>query len=219
MASTLYSELNDLKMNLLHIATLAEEAVKKAVNALVQRKDDLAMGVIDGDEQINNLEIEIDEQCLRLLALKQPLAQDLRLITSVLRLTPELERIGDLAVNIAERAIELNERPPLPFEVGIQPLADVAISMLRDSITSFVERDVHLAREVCERDDQADALAAEIVRGLLDRMIKDSPAVRRAVSHIIIVRALERIGDLATNVSEAAILYAVGKSIKHHRDL
>ena len=141
MASTLYNELNDLKMNLLHIATLAEEAVKKAVDALVQRKDDLAMSVIDGDDQINNLEIEIDEQCLRLLALKQPLAQDLRLITSVLRLTPELERVGDLAVNIAERAIELNDRPPLPFDVGIQPLAEVAISMLRDSITSFVERE------------------------------------------------------------------------------
>jgi len=208
--------LNDLKMDITSMATLAEEAVRKAVQSLLERDSKLAMEVLDGDDEINSLEMKIDEQCLRLLALKQPMAIDLRFITSALRVNSDLERVGDLAVNIAERAIELNDRPPLPFKVELAPLADVAISMLQDSITSFIHKDPLLAREVCKRDDVADKLATELVHDLLDHMVRDAPAIRRAVSLIIIDRCLERIADLATNVGESTILYVEGKSIKHH---
>jgi len=216
MSSELSRELKDLQMSLLEMATLVEEALRNAMEALVNRKTEPALSVIDGDAQIDNLEIRIDEECLRLLALRQPLAVDLRFITSTMRINADLERVGDLAVNISERAIELNERPPLPFHVEIEALGNVALTMLQDAINSFINKDTRLAREVCKRDDEADALATEIVHKLLNQMRKDTPAIRRAVSMIIIDRALERIADLATNICEATIMYAEGKTIKHH---
>ncbi len=215
--SQFHKKLKDLQMNLLEMATLAEEALKNAVDALVLRRSDLAAAVIDGDDAINDLEIYIDEQCLNLLALRQPMAIDLRLVTSVMRINADLERVGDLAVNIAENAVDLNERALLPFKVDIEPLGRVALSMLQDSITSFVNKDVELAKNVCGRDDEADDLAKGIVQELLEHMVKDAPAIRRAVSYIVVDRCLERVADLATNISEAAIMYVEGKNIKHHQ--
>ncbi|MBI4773752.1 MAG: phosphate signaling complex protein PhoU [Deltaproteobacteria bacterium] len=216
MSTELNRELKELQMTLLEMATLVEEALRSAMEALVERNTEPALAVIDGDARIDELEIRIDEESLRLLALRQPLAVDLRFITSIIRINADIERVGDLAVNIAERAVELNERPPLPFQVEIEALGNVALTMLQDAINSFISKDTRLAREVCKRDDEADALATEIVHKLLDQMMKDTPAIRRAVSMIIIDRALERVADLATNICEATIMYAEGKSIKHH---
>ena len=216
MSTELNRELKDLQMSLLEMATLVEEALKNAMEALVDRKTEPALSVIDGDGEVDNLEILIDEECLRLLALRQPMAVDLRFITSIMKINADLERAGDLAVNISERAIELNERPPLPFRVELEALGDVALAMLQDAINSFINKDTRLAREVCKRDDEADVMATEIVHTLLDQMVKDAPAIRRAVSLIIIDRALERVADLATNICEATIMYVEGKTIKHH---
>ena len=216
MSTELNRELKDLQMSLLEMATLVEEALKNAMEALVDRKTEPALSVIDGDGEVDNLEILIDEECLRLLALRQPMAVDLRFITSIMKINADLERAGDLAVNISERAIELNERPPLPFHVELEALGDVALAMLQDAINSFINKDTRLAWEVCKRDDEADVMATEIVHTLLDQMVRDAPAIRRAVSLIIIDRALERVADLATNICEATIMYVEGKTIKHH---
>lgn len=216
MPTKAHKTLNDLKMNIVHMATLAEESVQKALRALIRRDTTEANEVVAGDEQLNDFELRIDEQCLELLALQQPMAVDLRLIMCSFRINGDLERIGDLAVNIAERAVELNNRPRMPFPVDVQPLADVALAMLQDSITAFLHGDTQLARQVCVRDDEADDLYREFVRHLMDEMVHHTPAIERSVSYIIIGRCFERIADLATNVAEAAVFHVEGKTIKHH---
>ncbi len=208
--------LKDLEAGILEMATTAEEALRDSLTALLQRDAELAAQVARNDKRINDMDEKIQADCLNLLALRQPMAADLRYVTSVMRISSDLERVGDMAKNIAKKAIALSARPPLPFRVDIESLGDIAATMLRDSITAFINRDTTTAREICRRDDQADALAREIIRDLLDHMVRDTPAVHRALDYIFIDRHLERVADYATNICESTILYAEGRNIKHH---
>ncbi len=209
-------ELNNLKEKLLRMAALAEESIVMAVNSLKERKEELAHKVLKGEESINLLDIEIDELSLRLLALRQPMAVDLRFITSAMKIASELERIGDQAVNIAERALEILKLPLLKPLIDIPRMATLAQNMVKDSIDAFINRDDKLAKNVCERDDEVDDLNDQIFRELLTYVMQDPITIRRAVDLILVGRHLERIADHATNISEDVIYFVKGKTIKHH---
>jgi len=209
-------ELKELKTKLLKMSSLVEEAIRSSIRALVDRKNELAQQVISSDNAINMLEIEIDELSLRLLALRQPQAGDLRFITSVMKINNDLERMGDLAVNIAERTIELLKFPLLKPLIDIPRMADIAQGMLKDSLDAFVNKDSKLARTVCERDDEVDNLNDQIFRELLTYMLQDPKTIERAVDLILVGRNLERIADHATNICEDVIYMVNGKTIKHH---
>ncbi len=211
-------ELKGLKGKLLQMASLAEESIARSVKALVERDKKLAEEVLSSDEAINLLEIEIDEVCLRLLALRQPIATDLRFITSALKIITDLERIGDLSVNIGERALDLMEQPLLKPLIDIPRMAQLAQKMVKDSLDAFVNRDAELARDVCRRDDEVDQLNDQIFRELLTYMIQDPKAITRSVDLILVGRHLERIADHATNIGEDVVYLVKGKTIKHHID-
>lgn len=209
-------ELNKLKEKLLEMSGLAQRAIQLSIGALAERKGELAQQVIKSDHAINMLEIEIDELSLKLLALRQPQAGDLRFITSIMKINNDLERIGDLAVNIAERTIELLKYPLLKPLIDIPRMADISQGMLKDSINAFVNRDSELARNVCERDDEVDNLNDQILRELLTYMMQDPKTIERAVDLILVGRNLERIADHATNICEDVIYMVSGRIIKHH---
>jgi phosphate transport system protein len=200
------------------MAGLVERAISNAIEALVKRETPLAEKTIREDVQINGLEINIDERCLKLLALHQPLAADLRFITSAMRINVELERIGDLAVNIAERSLSLNQEPQLKPYIDIPQMAEITKKMLRDVLDAFVNGDAALARSVCERDDQVDGLNDQVFRELLTYMMSDPRTITRAVHLIIVSRCLERIADHTTNIAEGVIFMAKALVIKHHAD-
>jgi len=187
-----------------------------AIESLKIRKEELAKEVLKREEIVNQLDIEIDEYCLKLLALKQPMAIDLRFITSAMKIVSELERIGDQAVNIAQRSLELLKYPLLKPLIDIPRMAELAKGMVKDSINAFVNRDEKLARNVCERDDEVDGLNDQIFRELLTYMMQDPTTIRRAVELILIGRHLERIADHATNIAEDVVYWIKGKTIKHH---
>ncbi len=212
-------ELDELKRNLLEMARLAEEATNRAVQSIVRRDSSLAEMTFEGEDRINKMEIAIEEMCLKLLALRQPMAADLRFITAALKITTDLERIGDQAVNIAERAISLNEEAQIKPYIDIPRMADIAQSMVRDVLDAFVNRDSKLARSVCERDDVVDALHDQVLRELITYMIADPKTITRAVHLIIVSRCLERIADHATNVAEDVIFMVDALVIKHRFDL
>lgn len=218
METHFHQELNKLKENLLKMAGLAEKAISNAIASLVRRETSLAEKTIKEDEQINEMEILIDEQCLRLLALHQPMAADLRFITSAMRINTELERIGDQAVNIAERAISLNQEPQLKPYIDIPRMAEITQSMVKDVLDAFVRGDTNLARQVCQRDDEVDALNDQVFRELLTYMMADAKTITRAVHLIIVSRCLERIADHATNIAEGIIFMVKGLVIKHYAD-
>ena len=209
-------ELQDLKEKLLKMGSLVEDAIQASIKALVDRKGELAQRVINSDDKINMLEIEIDDLSLKLLALHQPQAGDLRFITSVMRINSDLERMGDLAVNIAERTIELLKFPLLKPLIDIPQMAVIAQGMLKDSLDAFVNRDFKLAKSVCERDDAVDNLNNQIFRELLTYMLQDTKTIERAVDLILLGRNLERIADHSTNICEDVIYMVKGISIKHH---
>ncbi len=211
-------ELKDLKEKLLKMATLAEEAISLAVSSLKERKEELARRVFEGEEMINLLDIQIDEECMKLLALRQPMATDLRFISSAMKIGSELERIGDQAVNIAERTLELLKLPILKPLIDIPRMAALSQQMVKDSINAFVNKDENLARNVCERDDEVDNLNDQVFRELLTYMMQDPKNIERAVGLILVGRHLERVADHATNISEDVIYYLKGKTIKHHYD-
>ena len=211
-------ELKNLKEKLLRMAGLVEESVELAIEAIKDRKDELSQGVLKNEEQINLLDVEVDETCLRLMALRQPMASDLRFITSAMKIDSELERMGDLAVNVSEQAFILNKLPPLKPLLDIPRMARLAQAMIRDSINAFINRDEALARSVCERDDEVDALDEQIFRELLTYMMEDAANISRAVALILVSRNLERMADHATNIGEDVIYLAKGKTIKHHID-
>ena len=208
-------ELEELKQNLLKMATMAEEAVRKGILSVTDRNSDLAREVITDDINLNRMELSIEEQAFRLLALRQPLATDLRLTTAAMRISTELERIGDQAVNIAERALELNTRPPVELPIDLRVMADLALGMVRTSIEAFVQQDPRLAIQVCQRDVEVDLLDDEYIQKILDVMIKESRWVVRLHHFLIIVRNLERIADLATNIAEDIVFIVEGRVIKH----
>ena len=208
-------ELDALKQDLLRMAALAETAVTKSLLSVTHRDSDLARDVITDDIALNRMELAIEEQAFKLLALRQPVATDLRLTVAAMRIATELERIGDQAVNIAERALELNSNPPLELPIDIKVMADMALGMVRTSIDAFVNQDPNLAIQVCQRDVEVDILDDEYIQKILDCMIKESRWVTRLHHFIIIVRNLERIADLATNIAEDIVFIVEGRVIKH----
>ncbi len=211
-------ELQILKENLLKMAAIVEEAIRNSVQSLVKRDSDLARKAFEVEDRINKLENAIDEMCLKLLALRQPMAADLRFITSAMKITTDLERMGDQAVNIAERALSLNEDPQLKPYIDIPRMAEIVQSMVRDVLDAFVNRDSKLARSVCERDDLVDGLNNQVVRELLTYMLEDPKTITRAVHLMIVARCLERIADHATNIAEDVIFMVDAVVIKHHAD-
>ena len=210
------AELNALNEKLLNMARLAEESVAMAVKSLKDRNESLAQEVLKREGGINLLEIEVDEMCMKLLALRQPVASDLRFITSAMKIGSDLERVGDLAVNIAEVSLDLLKQPPLKPLIDIPRMAAIAQSMVRDALNAYVNRDEKLARAVCERDDEVDSLNDQVFRELLTYMMNDQSTINRAVGLILIGRHLERIADHATNIGEDVIYLVLGKTIKHH---
>jgi phosphate transport system protein len=209
-------ELRSLKEKLLFMASLAESMIYKAVKSLAERDESLFKEVNESEVKVNHLQIEIDELCLRLLALRQPMATDLRFITSAMKINSELERIGDLAINIIQRAAVLLKQPQLKPLIDIPRMADITQKMVKDSLDAFINRDVNLARSVLTRDDEVDALKDQIFRELLTFMLGDQSTIPRALELILVSRHLERIGDHATNISEDVIYLVQGKDIRHH---
>jgi len=215
METHFQQEMHKLKENLLQMAGLVEKAISNAIEALVKRDTPLAEETIQEDDKINQLEILIDDWCLKLLALHQPMAADLRFITSAMRINTDLERMGDQAVNIAERVIALNQEPQLKPYIDIPRMATIAQSMVRDVLDAFVNGDSKLARSVCERDDEVDGLNDQVFRELLTYMISDPKTITRAVHLILVSRCLERIADHATNIAEDVIYMVEGSIIRH----
>lgn len=215
MESRFHQEMEELKMTILHMAALTERALEKSTQALLGRDSRMAQEVIDGDHEINFQELEVDRLCLRLLALDQPMARDLRFIVGCMRISVELERIADQAVNIAQRAQFLGSRPPLPRNPAIEQLADTALDMYRSVMTAFVSENTNLARDVCQTDDLADELNVTVLKNLLDYMVHEVPAVERSVQTIIVARCLERVADQTTNIAECVIFIVEGLNIKH----
>ena len=208
-------ELSHLNEMLLKMAALVESAIKSSVESLVDRDSDLAEKVIKDDHAINALDVEIDEECIRLLALKQPMGKDLRVITTAMKITTDLERIADNAVNVAERALELNQEPQLKPYIDIPKMSRIVQGMVRDTITAFVNEDVKLAKDVIRRDDIVDDLNEMVWKELMLIMSKDSGTVSRAVKVTYISKYLERIGDHATNIAETVVYMVQGKIIRH----
>jgi len=211
-------ELKNLKEKLLRMAAYVEEAVELAIEALTERKEGPAREILKREETVNLLDVEIDETCLRLLALRQPMAGDLRFITSAMKIGSDLERMGDLSVNVAEQALELAKMPLLKPLIDIPRLARLVQAMVRDSLNAFINRDEALARNVCERDDEIDALDDQIFRELLTYMMQDPTTIARAVALLLVSRNLERIADHTTNIGEDVVYLVRGKTIKHHID-
>ncbi len=200
----------------MRMASLVEESIAQSIQGLKEEREDLPREVLAREDEINRLDVEVDTMGLKLLALNQPLALDLRFISSVLRIGRDLERMGDLAVNIAERTLDLIRQPRLKPLIDIPRMADIAQKMVRDSITAFVERNADLAREICRRDDEVDKLNDQVFRELLTYMMEDASTITRAVELILVARHLERIADHATNIAEDVIYYVQGRTIKHH---
>jgi len=209
-------ELKMLKEKLLEMGARAEEQIALAVRGLKDREEKLACLVLDREEAINLLDIAIDGMCMNMLALRQPMATDLRFITSAMKIGSDLERIGDLAVNIAERTIDLLKQPELKPLIDIPRMAEMVQEMVKDALNAFINRDAVLAREVCSRDDRVDELNDQVFRELLTYMMQDPGTISVAVDLILVGRHLERIGDHATNIGEDVIYMTKGKTIKHH---
>ena len=208
-------ELADLKTKLLRMAGLAEDQIDKALTALVTRDSALARQVIERDHQVNALDVEIDEESILLLALHQPAAHDLRLVTTMMKIATELERISDLAENVCERAIELNEEPQLKPYIDIPRMGNLARKMVKESIDAFVKDDAVLARKVLTDDDDVDDLMEQLFRELLSFMLEDTRTISRAIRLSFIAKYLERMGDHATNIAELVVYLVEGKIIRH----
>lgn len=208
-------ELQHLKGKLLRMGSLVEDAIKASIQALLDRDNALAQRIIENDHLINTLDVEIDEESIRLIALRQPKAGDLRFITTAMKITTDIERMGDLAVDIAERAIELNEEPMLKPYIDIPRMAEIARGMVKDSLDALVRGDAKLAMDVIKRDDEVDQLNLQVFNELLFFMIQDPHTVSRATRITYISKYLERIADHATNIAEMVIYFVEGKIIRH----
>ncbi len=208
-------ELRSLKEKILKMGSLVEEAIDRSIRSLVERNDELAREVIRNDHLINAFDVEIDEECIRLIALRQPKAGDLRFITTAMKITTDLERIGDLAESIAERALELNQEPPLKPYIDIPRMAEIARGMLIDVLDAFMRKETSLAYNVIKRDDEVDNLTVQIFNELLFFMIQDPRTVSRAVKITYVSKYLERIADHATNIAEMVVYMVEGKMIRH----
>ena len=209
-------ELEALKQRLIQMAARAEEAVALSMKTLTDRKETFSKAVFETEQKINNDEIEIEAEALRLIAQHQPVAKDLRFLTSTIKIINELERIGDLSVNIVEVAIDLMKQPLLKPLIDLPRMANIASQMVKDSLDAFVSNDSKKAKAVCERDDEVDNLNDQLFRELITYMIEDPGNIKRAVDLILVARHLERIADHSTNISENVFYIVEGKTIKHH---
>jgi len=209
-------ELDTLFARLLEMGGVAEERVRAVVQGLVTRDPAAIEKVMRGDEPINKLHIEIDNRCFTLLALYQPMATDLRAIVAAVKINTDLERVGDLAVNIAEAAHRYTTHAPVKKLIDIPLMGDVAQGMLRDALDSFVRRDTQLAQQVLNADDRLDGLKTQVFRELLTFMLQDPSTVEPALDLILISRHLERIGDHATNIAEDVIFMVSAQDVRHH---
>ena len=208
-------ELRGLRATLLKMGGLVERQIAEAIDALVNRDTEMANEVISRDKEVNRMDIETDETCIRLLALHQPAGSDLRFITTGLKITTDLERIGDNAVNIAERVLELNEEPQIKPYIDIPRMASIAQSMVKDSIDAFMRQDTDLADQVRERDDEVDGLNRQVYRELLSYMAEEPRTIGRATRVLFVSKYLERIADHATNIAEMVVFMVKGKTIRH----
>jgi len=211
-------ELKELKEKILYEGGLVEKAIQNAIKALLERDSERARGVIDSDDIINSNEIEVDELCLKLLALRQPAARDLRFITTAIKINYDLERIGDMAVNICERVQEINQEPQLKPYIDIPKMAEIVQIMVKESLDSFVREDVQLALKVTRDDEQVDQLLDQIFRELLTYMMQDMRTISRATRLLFISKYLERMADHAVNIAELVIFMVEGKIIRHLKD-
>jgi len=209
-------ELDRLKQRLLTMGGLAEERVRLAVRGLVERDPDVMASVIDGDHEINRLQLEIDDRAFKLLALHQPMASDLRSIVAAVKINSDLERVGDLAVNIAEASQRYITHPQVKALVDIPRMAGLAQSMLHDALDAFVSRDLGAAQSVLDRDDTLDALKNQVFRELLTYMIGDPRTIEPSLDLILVSRHLERVGDHATNIAEDVIFIVAARDVRHH---
>lgn len=209
-------ELRDLKEKLIRMSSIVEEMIEKSITALKLRDEVLMRQVFEKEKNVNMMQIEIDDMSLKLIALRQPAASDLRFIVSAIKINSDLERIGDLAVNIAERGQDLLKEPPLKPLIDIPRMAEISQKMVKDSIDSFINRNSTLAREVCRRDDSVDNLNDQIFRELLTYMLQDAKNINRAIELMLVARCLERIADHATNIGEDVYYIVEGKDIRHH---
>lgn len=217
MERRIEQELESLKGLLLTMAGEVERQLQLAVQAVVERDNAAATAVIAGDAGIDQREIEVDRRIIELIVREQPLARDLRLVITAGKIAPDLERVADHAVNIAEQALILNRYPPLKPFLIMPRMARVATEMVRESITAFVNGDAARARQVVARDDEVDALHEEVFRELLTYMMEDARTIPRALALLLIARSLERVADQATNISEQVVYLAEGEDIRHQR--
>lgn len=219
MSIHLHREMESLRKRLLALSAIVESQLSKAVCALLQRDPGLAAEVMDGDAEIDRQEIEVEEECLKILALHQPVANDLRFIVATLKMNNDMERIGDHAAHIAQRAAYLCKRDPLPWPEGsIETMGEDVKLMVKHSLDALVERDPHLAREVCRRDDIIDNQKSVIVKTLRQRLNDPDIDFSALLKMIDVPRQLERIADLATNIAEDVVYMVEGSIMRHHAE-
>ena len=210
-----HEELEALKQTLLAMGGLVEDQIRRVMKAMLERDDVMAQEVVERDRQVNTYDVEVDEQCVSLLALYQPAAGDLRFITTAMKIVTDLERIGDQAVNIAQRVLELNREPQLKPYIDLPRMAEQAQRMVKESLDAFVARDTALARQVCGEDSEVDLLKEQIFRELLTFMMEDPRTIPRAIRLILISRFMERVADHATNIAEMVVYLVEGKMVRH----
>lgn len=213
-----HEELSQVKVRLLTMSGEAEAALRLAVEALFERNPEKARQVIAGDKIIDAMEVGIEETCIDLLALQQPMARDLRMLVAAIKIANDLERVGDHAVNLAQSADRLYHSRPIVPEPEITEMARLAREMLSDALEAFVRGDAAAGREVCLRDDKVDALNRSVFRILLTHMMEDPHIIGAALELFLVSRNLERVADLATNIGEDVVFLVEGKSIKHHAE-
>ena len=213
-----HEELADVRSRLVTMSGAAEAALSMAVDALLSRDDNKAQAVILGDREIDTREVDIEERCISLLALQQPMARDLRMLTSAMRIANDLERVGDHAVNIAQSATRISKARQIVPEPEVVEMARLSRSMLADSIDAFIRGDAKAGREICRRDDQVDALNRSVFRILLTHMMENPQMISSGMEMFLVSQNLERVADLATNVAEGVVFLVEGKSIKHHAE-
>jgi len=211
-------DIDELKQLLLRMGAVVEDAIGLAIRALLERDTQVAESVIGADRMIDQMELDVDQHTVELIAKMQPTAVDLRFVATAMKITPELERIADLAVDVCERAIELNREPPLKPLIDIPRLARMAQDMVRQSLDSFVRRDAALARQVIARDDEVDLLTEQSFRELLTYMLEDSRNISRAIRLTFVGKYFERMADGATNICEMVVYLVEGKVIKHSNE-
>ena len=212
-------ELKKLREEILFMGGMVEDQIQKAIKSLVDRDSKLAEVIIERDHEVNRLDVGIDDLCIKLLALHQPAGRDLRFITTGLKITTDLERIGDMAVNVCERALELNQEAQLKPYIDIPRMARIAQRMIRESLDAFVREDTELALKVCKNDEEVDQLNSQIFREVVTFMIADPATINRAIKISSVSKYLERIADHATNIAEMVIFMVKGKSIRHLKEL